>query len=133
MEGSELSLAVVVNAVLNPHSDATDEQTYAIDALGNEAVGDIPALEGDTTTAIAPEAIEIEADETRRVIKVTLRATLPAPAAVGTMREAGLLSASEAGNVLYNRIVFDPVTKGDDHELTMFWEVSVPYGDLQWF
>ena len=25
-----------------------------------------------------------------------------------------------------------PILKGDDHELTMFWEITFPYGDLQW-
>jgi hypothetical protein len=29
-------------------------------------------------------------------------------------------------------VVFAPVDKGDDHELTLFWEVEFPYGDLQW-
>ena len=34
--------------------------------------------------------------------------------------------------MLYNRVTFAPVTKGDDHELTLFWEVEFPFGDLQW-
>jgi hypothetical protein len=27
-------------------------------------------------------------------------------------------------------VVFPTISKGDDHELTLFWEVSFPYGDL---
>lgn len=114
-------------------SDELDVENYAIEALSNEAVGDIPALEGDVEVAIAPDAFNIVPDEVKRVIKVSLRATMPDTAAVGTIREAGLLSISESGRFLYNRIVIDPVVKGNDHELTMFWEVSFPYGDLQWF
>jgi hypothetical protein len=34
--------------------------------------------------------------------------------------------------VLYNRVTFAPVQKADDHDLTLFWEVSFPYGDLHW-
>ena len=114
-------------------SDELDVENYAIDALSNEAVGEVPALQGDVEAAISPESFNIAPDEVKRVIKVSLRATLPDSAAVGTIREAGLLSNSESGSFLYNRIVIDPVVKADDHELTMFWEVSFPYGDLQWF
>ena len=114
-------------------NDEIDTDNFAIDSLANEAVGDIPALQGDTEVAIAAESFNIIPDETRRVITVSLRATLSSAAAVGTIREAGLLSVSGEERFLYNRIVFDPVVKSDDHELTMFWEVSFPYGDLQWF
>ena len=48
------------------------------------------------------------------------------------MREAGLLSRDGDAAILYNRVTFAPITKGNDHELTLFWEVSFPYGDLQW-
>lgn len=114
-------------------NDQAHSEGYTTTELANEAVGEIPALEGETQIAIAPDAFTITTDTTRQVITVKLRATLPATAAVGTIREAGLLSISEEGTSLYNRIIFDPVVKGDDHELTMFWEVSFPYGDLQWF
>ena len=42
------------------------------------------------------------------------------------------MSQGDGDAVLYNRVVFAPVDKGDDHELTLFWEVEFPYGDLQW-
>ncbi len=91
-------------------------------------------LAGSTEAAIPAENFSVETDEVRRVVKVRVRGTLPNDAAVGKVREAGLLSRiSETEAILYNRVTFDPISKGDDHELTLFWEVTFPYGDLQWF
>jgi len=112
--------------------DTPESGDFATAALRNEAVGDVPALAGAVEAAIPPDAFTFETDTARRVVKVRLRATLPANAAVGIVREAGLLARDGDTATLYNRITFAPVTKGDDHELTMFWEVSFPYGDLAW-
>jgi hypothetical protein len=48
------------------------------------------------------------------------------------VRAAGLIARSGETAVLYNRVTFAPLEKKNDHELTMFWEVTFPYGDLQW-
>jgi hypothetical protein len=89
-------------------------------------------VKGDAMTPVAPADVKIAVDETRRLIVVKLHATLPKEAAIGTLREAGLLAAAGQAFVLYNRVTFAPITKSDDHELTMFWEVTFPYGDLNW-
>jgi hypothetical protein len=47
------------------------------------------------------------------------------------VREAGLISRNGGAAVLYNRVTFAPISKGNDHELTLFWEINFPYGDLQ--
>jgi hypothetical protein len=114
-------------------SDAPSE-TFETAQLTNEAGGGRPALEGATEVAIPADAFgEPQVDPARRVVHVRFRATLPDSAAVGTVREAGLLSRAEGGDaVLYNRVTFAPVEKAGDHELTLFWEVSFPYGDLHW-
>ncbi len=116
-------------------SDAAPEDV-GVEALRNEAVGESPALTGATTTPVAPGSIRFDVDETRRLVTVRLRATLPADAAVGRVREAGLVQRTEGdgGPVdrLYNRVIFAPIDKGDDHELTLFWEVDFPFGDLNW-
>jgi hypothetical protein len=119
-------------------SDTPETDRYATSALSNP---DGPAaLSGGVEAAVAPEQISVlPPDETTRTVKVRIRATLPAGAGVGIIREAGLLSRAPANPpdgaapppVLYNRVVFAPLTKGDDHELTLFWEVTFPYGDLQ--
>jgi hypothetical protein len=115
-------------------SDAPETDAYATEALSNEPLGDLEPLKGDTAVAIPPEAfLPPEIDEKSRVVRVRLRSTLPADAAIGTLREAGLIARNEKDEaILYNRVTFSPITKGDDHELTMFWEVSFPYGDLPW-
>jgi hypothetical protein len=114
-------------------SEAATPDDFSLAALQNEAIGETPALTGPTDVELPAEAFVIAADAEKRLVTVKIRGTLPNASAVGTIREAGLLSKSEAGTVLYNRVIFAPLTKGNDHELTLFWEVSFPYGDLQWF
>lgn len=91
---------------------------------------DAVQLIGDRSVAVG--GFDIVADPARRLMLVKVRATLPEAAAVGRIREAGLVAQSPAGSVLYNRVTFREIDKGDDHELTMFWEVAFPYGDLHW-
>ena len=114
-------------------SDAPSD-TFDTPQLTNEASGGQPALQGATEVAIPAEAFGApQLDAARRVVNIRFRATLPDSAAVGMVREAGLLSRGEGGaGVLYNRVTFAPVEKHGDHELTLFWEVSFPYGDLHW-
>ncbi len=38
------------------------------------------------------------------------------------LREAGIFTA-DAGGVMYNRVVFDPVTKTDAFKLTLLWDI----------
>ena len=111
-------------------SNEPDAETFNT----TELAVSVDELAGSTEAAIPAENFIVETDEIRRVVKVRVRGTLPNDAAVGQVREAGLISrisATEA--ILYNRVTFDPISKGDDHELTLFWEVTFPYGDLQWF
>lgn len=107
-----------------------DDPTFALTALSNAANGDDAPLSGSTTAPISPTDFTVVADDAKRVFNVKVRATLQAADAVGTVREAGLLSVHDGTTVLYNRVIFTPIDKTADHELTMFWEVSFPYGDL---
>jgi hypothetical protein len=119
-------------------SDTPETDRYATAALSNP--DGLDALVGGTEAAIPADQIAVQPpDETARTVKVRLRGTLPAGVGVGTIREAGLLCRAAAPGpdapapapVLYNRVVFAPLTKGNDHDLTLFWEVTFPYGDLQ--
>jgi hypothetical protein len=113
-------------------SDTPETDAFATTALTNAAVGDAAPLTGLTEAALPPEAFPPpEVDQANRVVRVRVRGTLPPDAAVGTVREAGLISRSGATAILYNRVTFTPIVKGNDHELSLFWEVTFPYGDLQ--
>ncbi|CRZ14809.1 hypothetical protein [Mycolicibacterium neworleansense] len=112
-------------------SDA-DPTAVTVAALGNDDGTGQPGITGDTVAAIPAEAFTTSVDETRSRVLVKVRATLPNAAGVGTLREAALMSRRAGGDVLYNRVVFTPVTKAADHDLTLFWEVEFPFGDLQW-
>ena len=112
-------------------NDTPETDAFSTTALSNTADSGREPLQGDTEAAIPTEAFAIEIDEIRRVVRVRVRGTLPAAAAVGRVREAGLISRAGENAILYNRITFAPITKGGDHELTLFWEISFPYGDLQ--
>jgi hypothetical protein len=112
-------------------SDEPESDTYNTLALVNPTTGD-DKLEGDVLAPVSPDAMLISVDETKRVAVVRVRATMPSDAAVGRIREAGLIARTEGGDVLYNRVTFAPIDKGGDHELTLFWEVTFPYGDLSW-
>ena len=114
-------------------SDEPETDAFSTAALANASVGGEPELTGGTEAAIPPDAFVITTDETHRLATVRIHATMPPERAIGTVREAGLLSRKdETTATLYNRVTFAPLAKGGDHELTMFWEVSFPYGDLQW-
>lgn len=109
-----------------------DPTSVSVTALANDDGTGQPGITGDTTAAIPADAFVIEVDEVRNRVLVKVRGTLPDAAGVGTIREAALMSRQAGGDVLYNRVVFPPVTKADDHDLTLFWEVEFPFGDLQW-
>jgi hypothetical protein len=113
-------------------SDA-EPDAFTTTELHNDSVGGQAALTGDTEVELPDGTFNDPiVDETKRVARVRFHATMPDSAAVGTVREAGLLSRGGGDPVLYNRVIFAPVQKGADHELTLFWEVAFPYGDLQW-
>lgn len=137
--GAELIAALFagkVNAGITHMAVGTssDEQTddFSTAALKNDDEEGTPALTGGIETAVGTSDFTVETDTAKRAVRVRVRATLPNAAAVGTLREAGLMSKGEGPAVLYNRVVFAPIEKKDDHELTMFWEVTFPYGDLNW-
>lgn len=112
-------------------SDSAPDDVH-VTALSNDANGDDAPLQGETLGVIPASAFTATVVPGRRVVQVRVRGVLPADAAVGRIREAGLVSEGDDGTVLYNRVVFAPVDKRGDHELTLFWEVEFPFGDLQW-
>jgi hypothetical protein len=60
-----------------------------------------------------------------RRVRASLRAVFDFNEANGPepLREAGIFTA-ETGGVMYNRVVFDPVTKTDAFNLTLLWDIT---------
>lgn len=103
-------------------SDAPESQDFTTTKLADP-----------TEVPIAPEAFQIDPpDPVKRVVRVRVQGTIPASAELDTVREAGLVAHNGDTVLLYNRVVFAPIQKVAGHELTLFWEVGFPFGDLQW-
>lgn len=93
-------------------------------------------LAGPRDVDLTPDAFEVTVDGERRRIVVRARAVLPAGDAAdgdglhGQVAEAALLHQGEDGaRRLYNRVTFEPVDKRADQELSLYWELSFPFGD----
>jgi hypothetical protein len=104
------------------------------------AVGTNPAAPADPQTALGTErgprkpisdVTYTEFDEpaagggTVRRVKATLRTVFDFGEVNGTeaLREAGVFTAA-TGGVMYNRVVFDPVTKTSAFQLTLLWDIT---------
>lgn len=102
--------------------------------VSHMAVGTGAAPAADEDTALVAErarnpvlqpvayAAVVEAGVQR--IKVTLQTVFDFGEANGAapLREAGIFTAA-SGGTLYNRVVFDPVTKADTFKLTLIWDI----------
>jgi hypothetical protein len=95
------------------------------------------ALSGPTAVAIAASDVQVTTLASEMRVLVSVRGVLPKEAALahdgGTsfVSEAALGVLAPDGKSLariYNRVIFDPVPKGKEHELALYWEISFPYG-----
>jgi len=95
---------------------------------------------GTGSTAAADNQIELDAERARNAVitpvyneiidagvsrvKVTLQTVFDFDEANGDepLREAGIFTAAADGT-MYNRVVFDPVTKTDTFKLTLIWDI----------
>jgi len=90
---------------------ATDDQTALVTERARNPVGD-------------PVYTEIVDGSGVKRIKVTLQSVFDFGEANGAdpLREAGIFTDSTAGT-MYNRVVFDPVTKANTFKLTLIWDI----------
>ena len=65
--------------------------------------------------------IDVIPDSAKHSAKVTFEATFGADKAVGKLEETGIFNGE---GVLYNRVIFDPINKAENHELTLIWEIT---------
>jgi hypothetical protein len=84
------------------------------------------------STAVAPEALRtdipkealtVTSDGPNSVV-VAVNALFKPTVQLDDVSEAGLM----AGDVLYNQVVFEPVTLRPGQDVTFFWEVDFPFG-----
>lgn len=90
---------------------ATDDQTTLVSERARNPVAE-------------PVYTEIVDSLKVKRIKVTLQTVFDFAEANGMepLREAGIFTASTEGT-MYNRVVFDPVTKNNTFKLTLIWDI----------
>lgn len=105
-------MAVGTNA-----TPAADDQTALLgERAPRKAISDVSYVDFDET---------IDGKTTRRV-RTTLKAIFEFDDAndpAVPLREAAIFTAA-AGGVMYNRVVFEPVTKTNAFKLTLLWDVT---------
>jgi len=79
----------------------------------------VEALQG----PIAAQDFTVVADQPG-AIKVIVNALFKPTVELKDVTEAGLM----AGDVLYNQVVFEPVTLRPGQDVTFFWEIDFPFG-----
>src|SRR5262245_39456630 len=72
---------------------------------------------------ISPQDFTVVADQPG-AIKVVVNALFKPTVELDDVSEAGLM----AGDVLYNQVVFEPVTLRPGQDVTFFWEIDFPFG-----
>lgn len=111
---------------------------YAITGLTLARPGGSPLLHK-SVVAIDPAAFELATLDQELRVRVSLRTLIPADMAVSPdpavegvdIGEAALGVAAADGESLariYNRVVFEPFRKARKHEVSLYWEISFPYG-----
>lgn len=84
---------------------------------------DPPIAQEALQSSIAAQDFTVVADQPG-AIKVMVRALFKPTVELKDVSEAGLM----AGDVLYNQVVFEPVTLRPGQDVTFFWEIDFPFG-----
>jgi hypothetical protein len=102
-------------AVGTDKTAASDDQTQLGAEVARNPITDVSFTEFDDTST----------GTTTRRVKATLKAIFDFndANAAQPLQEAGIFTAA-ANGVMYNRVVFDPVTKTKAFKLTMMWDIT---------
>jgi hypothetical protein len=84
---------------------------------------DVPVTPAALRTELPPGSFQVIADQPG-AIKVLVNAIFHPTVELKDVSEAGLM----AGSLLYNQVVFEPVTFRPGQDVTFFWEVDFPFG-----
>ena len=101
---------------------ATDPGTAELTALTPPpAAAGIPAEA--LRSALPPTSFELVTDQAN-AIQVNITALFSPTQELANVSEAGLL----AGSLLYNQVIFEPVTLRVGQDVTFFWQIDFPFG-----
>lgn len=121
--GRQLAAQLFAGVVGTPPSKVSH---MAVGTGAEAATDDQTALlaERDRNAVSAPVYTEVIDGTGIKRIKVSLQTVFDFGEANGAapLREAGIFTA-ETGGTMYNRVVFDPVTKADTFKLTLIWDI----------
>jgi|GEM_PF-360041 len=131
-------LATPINSIGVGIDNTPSSPPYEATTLTTTFPDGTPALER-AAVALEPGALTAAVVANEFKVRVSVRAVIPATHALSTnpadprvlISEAALGVLAEDGNSLaqlYNRVVFEPIPKTDDHEITLYWEIDFPYG-----
>jgi hypothetical protein len=82
-----------------------------------------PVDAGALTSPVAPGDCTVSTDRDD-LVQVAITAAFTPIAPLTDVTEAGLAG----GDVLYNQVLFDPVTLRPGQAVTFFWEIDFPFG-----
>lgn len=127
-----------VNAMAVGIDSTPPSPPYEVTALTTATLaGDAAILR--PAVVVSAESMRTEVLASEFKVRVHVRGVLPQDRGIGPdpanprvlIGEAALGVLAEDGEHLeriYNRVVFEPVPKTDEHELALYWEVDFPFG-----
>ena len=110
----------------HPEAEVTPFATSALLGAGLEGATEVEVTADDFVVEISTDDLE-----TRLTARIVLPAGAEGEALSGAIAEAALLHLAEDGTRrLYNRVTFESIDKEADQELSLYWELHFPFGDL---
>lgn len=132
------ALTTPVNAMAVGVDSVASTTPYELAGLTTATAGGTPLLVA-SVVPLAPDAFATETLAEQLLVRIVVRGVVPAEGAVSPDADVATVDIGEAalgvladdGQALarvYNRVVFEPVPKGRDQEIALYWEIDFPYG-----
>ena len=119
------------------YTNAESATNYGVEVEARKNLGFIASplarFDGFTNVTVMESRIHLGTDTRASATNTTRRMVGQAPYVVNAGLTYFAQSNGLSATVLYNRVIFSPINKDGSHELTLFWEITFPYGDLQNF
>ncbi len=124
--------AVAVGIDPEPSAPPYERTSLTIAIDGTPVIGNVaqPLTITDAEPQVASDDFQIKL-RFRSVLAPGMGAPLDETQVAADIGEAALGVLAEDGLSLariYNRVVFEPIPKRREHELSLYWEISIPYG-----